>query len=947
MQSLLNRIFHVRPGEWKIVLLLQLQIFLIIAVLLIAKPAGNALFLSRFGSAALPYMFIVTAIVAAIISTTYAAALRYLSILRVNLWSLGISLASLLAFGGMYGRIGTGDTVAIGLYLWVALFGVLAASQFWMMASMVFDIRQAKRLFGPIGAGAIAGGIAGGYLANIIAVSYGTQYLLFVAAGMLLPCIYISVYVWNNYIVESKTSLKQRRKSAAMRETPFALILHSKHLRLLCAIIALSVITAKLVDYQFSAMASERFANQDRLTAFFGFWFSTFNLIGFVIQLVLTQRVVQGLGVSGALLFLPGGLSLGTLLMFLMPGLGAAIFSRLIDGSLKQSLHRASIEMLFLPVTEAVKRKIKTYIDVFIDSAAGGIGGLLLLFLIDGMGLTAPWISVPVLLLAIAWLICVLLVRDEYLEAFRNQLKHLQPKKNENSLKSKHKVVLEGFLRVMESKDFAPKEKQLLYVLDRTEDLRGDEFLEPIRKLLYHESPKVRARALRNLSMKPGVEFGELVVPMLADDDPGVSNAALEYLIAHHVEDKEDLILEQLWHPNANVAGPALVTLINETRHNPQLRRKWNLSGVFAARLEALEDMEEGERQKWTINLLKSAGRAGSELGDRLLADQLASDDQVLRRAAILAAGESLDEKWLLVLIDQLSEALYRPYARAALIQFGNELVDVLPGYLKGNLIDIEDIRRLPVVLENIPTQQCVVLLFNLIGKFRPDDLELRLETLRALNAMRRDFPGLNMPTQEVFRLLLAEAKAYQSAIENVEAQLKFITTSSQELREARMGLLTVLHHRQEGNFDRLFRLLGLRYAPADIIPVYRGLQSYDRVQQLSAIEFLDNLLDNPIKRLLIPLIEIKTREQDLPPDEELTKEELIELEKKQYRSFRRILSGRDQRLKLAVLYLIGFLEDERYLTLLEYYSKFENEAVRGMARRSLKRFRRATLELG
>jgi len=48
------------------VLLLQLQIFLIIAVLLIAKPAGSAIFLARYGPENLPYMFILTAVVAAV-----------------------------------------------------------------------------------------------------------------------------------------------------------------------------------------------------------------------------------------------------------------------------------------------------------------------------------------------------------------------------------------------------------------------------------------------------------------------------------------------------------------------------------------------------------------------------------------------------------------------------------------------------------------------------------------------------------------------------------------------------------------------------------------------------------------------------------------------------------------------------------------------------------------
>ncbi|MEM9260016.1 MAG: Npt1/Npt2 family nucleotide transporter, partial [Bacteroidota bacterium] len=341
MQRIFGRLLRVRPGEWQAVLLLQLQIFLIIAVLLIAKPVGNAFFISRFGSEALPYAYLLTALAAAIVSTAYAGALRYYSVLRVNLWSLGVCILSLLAFTVLIQMGSTKDLVAVGLYLWVALFGVLAASQFWMMASLVFDIRQAKRLFGPIGAGAIAGGIVGGYLANIIAGLFGIQALLFVAIGLLLPCLLISLYVWRYHIKGHTSVVEQKAKQELLSERPHTLILRSTHLSLLCCIIALSVITAKLVDYQFSALASARFADADRLTAFFGFWFSTFNVIGLLIQLLITQRVVQRIGVSGALLFLPLGLGVGSFLMILIPGLGAAIFSRLVDGSLKQSLHRA------------------------------------------------------------------------------------------------------------------------------------------------------------------------------------------------------------------------------------------------------------------------------------------------------------------------------------------------------------------------------------------------------------------------------------------------------------------------------------------------------------------------------------------------------------------------------------------------------------------------------
>ncbi|MFK8165032.1 MAG: hypothetical protein AB8H12_21485 [Lewinella sp.] len=912
-----------------------MQIFLIIAVLLLAKPAGNAIFLSRFGSAALPYMFILTAVVAAIISTAYSQALRFFSILRVNLWSLGLCLLTLLLFSILVPLPGSRDVVAVGLYLWVALFGVLAASQFWMMASLVFDVRQAKRLFGPIGAGAIAGGIAGGYLASLIVANFGVRYLLYFATLCLVPIMLISIYIWKRYISNKESQLARKKKTARLRESPHQLIMGSKHLLLLCGIIATSVITAKLVDYQFSALASERFADEDRLTSFFGFWFSTFNVIGLVIQLLITQRIVQRLGVSGALAFLPAGLGLGALGMFMVPGLSTAIFSRLVDGSLKQSLHRAGVEMLFLPVSSAVKERIKTYIDVLIDSVAGGLGGLLLLLLVDGLGISVVGISVPIVIFSVAWLFCVFLIREEYLDAFRDQLRHLRPKQRPNRVKSRHKEVLEGFLRVLEDAKLGENNKQLLYVLERTEDIAEARFKKPIQELLSHGAPHVRARALRNLSLRDtSPEILPSVIPLLVDEDLGVRNAAMEYCISHHLEETEELIREQLKSPHSSIAGTAIVQLIVETRANPEMREYWNLAHEFNRRVGDLAWLAEPDAFAWRSKLLKAAGSSGSDLGKEFIEASLESDNPEVVREAIIAAGERLDERYLLRLIDFLSEASFRPYAKSALVQFELGLVTILPGYLRRRLIDLEDIRRLPAVLERINSQQTVDLLFAMIERFNPYDLELRLETLKALNAMKRDFPLLKMPTKRIFRHILSEVNTYQTTINTLEAQLKLSgTANSKEVQEARHGLLNLLHQRQDGNLDRLFRLLGLRYQPTDIIPIYRGLQAAERKEKISALEFLEILLENDLKRLVIPVIERGVRIADLEQsDSSHSEEHLAEV---QFRNFKRILRGRDIRLKLSVIYVIGQLKEERYLPLLVLQLEASDKRVRDMAKKA------------
>jgi AAA family ATP:ADP antiporter len=335
--------------------------------------------------------------------------------------------------------------------------------------------------------------------------------------------------------------------------------------------------------------------------------------------------------------------------------------------------------------------------------------------------------------------------------------------------------------------------------------------------------------------------------------------------------------------------------------------------------------------------LLKAAGSSGSDLGKEFIAAALDSTDPETVKEAIQAAGERLDERYLLRLIDFLSKAPFRPQAKSALVQFELGLITILPIYLKRRLIDLEDIRRLPAVLESINSQQTVDLLFAMIERFNPHDLELRLEALRALNAMKRDFPLLKMPTKRIFRHILSEVNAYQATINTLEAQLRLRGTADGEgIQAARNGLLNLLYQRQDGNLDRLFRLLGLRYQPTDIIPIYRGLQAADREEKISALEFLEILLENDLKRLVIPVIERGVRISD--PELSGSSHSAEQLTEIQFVNFKRILQGKDLRLKLSVIYVIGQLKEERYLPLLVRQLESPDKRVRDMAKTSFDR---------
>ncbi|MGC4048994.1 MAG: cyclic nucleotide-binding domain-containing protein [Paludibaculum sp.] len=68
--------------------------------------------------------------------------------------------------------------------------------------------------------------------------------------------------------------------------------------------------------------------------------------------------------------------------------------------------------------------------------------------------------------------------------------------------------------------------------------------------------------------------------------------------------------------------------------------------------------------------------------------------------------------------------------------------------------------------------------------------------------------------------------------------------------------LMHTLEERMGRTVERLFRLLGLRYPPKDIDAAFRAYQRNKQEELSNAIDFLDNILDHELKRLVLPLLD-------------------------------------------------------------------------------------------
>jgi ATP:ADP antiporter, AAA family len=84
-------------------------------------------------------------------------------------------------------RVGT-EWVSVAFYVLALILGILLTSQFWTLASDLYDARQAKRLFGFIGGGASLGGAMGAGITTLIVHELGTTNLLLVSAVLLALC---------------------------------------------------------------------------------------------------------------------------------------------------------------------------------------------------------------------------------------------------------------------------------------------------------------------------------------------------------------------------------------------------------------------------------------------------------------------------------------------------------------------------------------------------------------------------------------------------------------------------------------------------------------------------------------------------------------------------------------------------------------------------------------
>lgn len=901
-------------------------IFIIISVLLIIKPTVNSLFLSELGAEQLPWGYLLVALAATVSSFFYSYVLSKFELNKIIKSTLSLSIVLLVLLGVLLRFNLMNPSLLFFFYVWAAIYAVLSASQFWVLANLVFNVRDAKRLFGFIGSGAILGGIFGGYFTSIFAPILGNEFVVLFAVVVLACCFPLLTKIWK-LRVSKMSSFRQKKRTISSTGRPFLLIKNSKHLTYMAVLVALGVLVAKLVDYQFSDFAAKAIQDPDTLTGFFAFWFSSFNLLSLGIQLFFTHRIVGIWGVGFSLLLLPIGILLGGGLFLILPELSAIVVIKAMDGILKQSVNKSATELLALPLPLDLKQKTKSFIDVVVDSIATGIAGLLLIFIIKGLDLGTTYITLLIILVTLIWIWCIAIVRKEYYATFKKNLQDVTVINNSSLSKKGNKVSL---INGMKSVFANGTEEQLLFMLKKLMEINDKRFTEDVLNLLEHPSLAVKTEALRNLYFLDNSTMVSSIPSLLHYRDEALTLVVLEYLLLYASKNPEFVFDRYLNDDDELIADTALFCLSKEAIGNIKLKKQYRLREHLSSRLDSTDSV--------TPILLKTIGLSGEQEFYTVILDAFKSNIKTIREAAIEAAGMSMNPIFINELLLLLSNKDDRRKVLTALHNYGPGILPILVSSINTRALDMEICRFIPEIIKSFGSKESVHYLFQL---FDDVDLSIRIEVVRALSNLREEKPLLKFNRHKVASKIFDECSLYHHTLAAMHTQIivsyrnrkKSGQPVKQDEYDARSSLLELLERRLDASLERIFRLLGLKYDQKDVQAAYLGLISSKEEARNNAIDFLDNLLTGNLKQRLLPIIEEATL--DISSDEAIQRirhKVPTELE-----CFEQLLEIRDLKLNLAVLYLIEKQADAKYGKLLEKLVASDNYKVRTFAEKALK----------
>ena len=377
------------PGERRFTIAMFAYLFLVTATFWILKPLKKALFIQYYDASGLvlagwhleaaeaeliaKLLNMLIAIVAVALFTWVATRLRRQAL------SMAFAGAFVLAFG-IYTIVlaHPGDASVWSFYLFGDLFSTIMVAAFFAFLNDSVSPEAAKRLYGPIVAGGVGGGVFGALVLSTWIERLSPPQWLGVCCAMGTAIAGTAWLAGRAHRALPAASRSSERAAAAVRPrnpaiAGAALVLRSRYLLAIVAIVTLYEIVSTVMDFQFTSTVAHYFEGP-AIGKHLSRVFAITNVVSLLVQVFVTGAVMSRLGVGTALLVLPATAFAASAAFLAAPTLWLGSLLNTADNGFSYSINQSAKEALYTPTTPDEKYAAKAFIDMFGQRFAKTIG---------------------------------------------------------------------------------------------------------------------------------------------------------------------------------------------------------------------------------------------------------------------------------------------------------------------------------------------------------------------------------------------------------------------------------------------------------------------------------------------------------------------------------------------------------------------------------------------
>ena len=788
----------------------------------VMETARDTLFLTSLPASHLPRAYLAIAVFAILELKVHEQVLRHVRDRRLLLSaSLIFGAIVTLGFWALLDELGA--WAPFGFYVWTGLLITVVLIEFWLLLDDAVTVTQAKRIFPAIAAGGVTGATLGSLLSEGV-LRLAPPVALVFAAATVLALASATPFLWT---LSSSASVEQ---PAAEPGPSLRWLLRDSYLARVLALVVMGTVALTVVDFVFKSAVADQ-VPAEGLGPFFARFYLGLNSVALLVQLIGAGWLLRAFGAHRSSGLLPVLIFGGGLGLAIGPMLPFAVALKAVDGSLRHTLYRSAVEVLYLPLDSRRRERAKGLIEVFGHRVGQALASLLIIAAV-GIGLTTRQLALALLFLSVGWLVAIMSTRRQYVDLFRARLRH-GVIDTQLELEELDRRSLEVLLNALNSEQDA----EVIAAIDIF-DRHGRTESIPV-PLLYHPSVAVRSRALEAFAEASDLRFVPVARRMLSDEDPDIRAAALRALTA--VDPNRELLEEKLGPEASIVRATALVGLLGLDDGRA------NVSGVSAAKLDEWAGSGNPQTQS---SLARAIRREGGPVFHETLIKLLGSDDDSVRLEALRAMEGSPDARYLPHLLPLLGSSDLRAAARKAVLAIGDEALTMLEAALGDPSTPRKVRRRIPHTIILFEPQRAADILLRQLEREREGGV--RLKILRALGRLQASQPSTvfddGLLQDQLRASLLRVVRLLQwSAVIEVEGGAE--TPDAELLRVA-------LQDKERATLERAFWLMGLRHPEENFALVWRGVTSENARLQAAGQEVLEATLPGSFREAVLAIID-------------------------------------------------------------------------------------------